>query len=235
MKKTVLGLRFLLSAAALYFAEMGQTHAQTPPTPAEIARQPDLHRAAFHNQDGRIGGLVTEFGEVNYRAGKGRTAAHYAAFGSADRALAALVGYQADLTLLDDELYDVVTIAAVANDPEFVALALGLGARADLVTSIYEGTALIAAAHLGHTEVVQHLIAAGAPLDHVNNLGWTALIEAVILGDGGAAHLATARALLMAGADPQIGDRNGMTPLEHAQNRGFRQMADLIASFIDGR
>ena len=32
------------------------------------------------------------------------------------------------------------------------------------------------------------LIAAGAPLDHVNNLGWTALMESIVLGDGGTAH-----------------------------------------------
>ena len=59
----------------------------------------------------------------------------------------------------------------------------------NLVTSPYDGTALIAAAHLGHAGVVKKLIAAGAPLDHVNNLGWTAMIEVVVLGDGGADHV----------------------------------------------
>lgn len=45
--------------------------------------------------------------------------------------------------------------------------------------------ALIAAAHLGHVEVVKALIAGKAPLDRVNNLNWTALIESIVLGDGG--------------------------------------------------
>ena len=46
----------------------------------------------------------------------------------------------------------------------------------------YDGTAPIAAAHLGHDGVVRQLIAAGAPLDHVNNLHWTALIESIVAG-----------------------------------------------------
>ena len=69
------------------------------------------------------------------------------------------------------------------------------------VTSRYDGTALIAAAHLGHVEVVRELIRAGAPLDHVNNLGWTALIESIVLGDGGPRHTATLKALVDAGAN----------------------------------
>ena len=128
----------------------------------------------------------------------------------------------------ENQAYDAVTIAAVANDTEFLSRALRLGNRADLVTSPYEGTALIAAAHLGHHEVVRRLIAAGAPLDHVNNLGWTALIEAVILGDGGPDHVATVKALVEAGADSSIADRRGITPLQHALSIGYGEIADLI-------
>ena len=70
-------------------------------------------------------------------------------------------------------------------------LAIASGGNTRAITSPYKGTALIAAAHLGHAEVVEALIAAKAPLDHVNNLGWTALIEAIVLGDGGPRHQAT--------------------------------------------
>jgi ankyrin repeat protein len=71
-------------------------------------------------------------------------------------------------------------------------------------------------------------IAAGAPLDHVNNLGWTALIEAVILGDGGRRHTACVKSLLAAGASKSIADRNGVTPLQHAERRGYRAMVELL-------
>ena len=113
----------------------------------------------------------------------------------------ALVKAGADPNALEGDRYDIVTIAAVANDVPTLREALALGCRAGNVTSRYDGTALIAAAHLGHAEVVRELIRAGAPLDHVNNLGWTALIESIVLGDGGPRHAATLEALVAAGAN----------------------------------
>jgi hypothetical protein len=107
-------------------------------------------------------------------------------------------------------------------------VALALGASAKNVTSRYDGTALIAAAHLGHTEVVRTLIRAGAPLDHVNNLGWTALIESIVLGDGGPRHTDTLRALIEAGANVNLADRNGQTPLALARARGYEVMVKLL-------
>src|SRR5262245_59196404 len=107
-------------------------------------------------------------------------------------------------------------------------LALELGGDPKAITSPYDGTALIAAAHLGHDEVVRTLIAAGAPLDHVNNLNWTAVIEAVVLGDGGRRHVACLKALLDAGANPNLPDRQGRTPLALARARGFDQMVALL-------
>ena len=73
----------------------------------------------------------------------------------------------------------------MANDLAMLKLALAGGASAKNITSRYDGTALIAAAHLGHAEAVKLLIAAKAPLNHVNNLGWTALMESIVLGNGG--------------------------------------------------
>lgn len=75
---------------------------------------------------------------------------------------------------------------------------------------------------------MRQLIAAGAPLDHVNNLHWTALIEAVVLGDGGARHTDIVRQLLAAGANPRLTDRSGHTPLQLAQARGFDAMVRLL-------
>ena len=105
---------------------------------------------------------------------------------------------------------------------------LQLKASAEQVTSRYDGTALIAAAHLGHDGVVKTLIAAGAPLDHVNNLNWTALIESIVLGQGGRRHVATLEALVRAGANVNLADRNGQTPLHLARQRGFRAMVAIL-------
>ena len=109
-----------------------------------------------------------------------------------------------------------------------MSLAISLGNNPGLTTSPYDGTALIAAAHLGHVEVVQRLIDAGAPLDHINNLHWTAAMEAVVLGDGGENHQAVLDALLKAGADRSLADRYGRTPLDHAIALGYSEMVERL-------
>ena len=132
------------------------------------------------------------------------------------------------MNALENRVYDVLTIAAVADDPEMVSLALRLGNKPDLITSVYDGTALIAAAHLGHHEVVARLVGGGAPLDHVNNLVWTALMEAVVLGDGGPDHIKTVKILVDAGADKTIPDRDGLTPLDHTTSRGYEEIVEHL-------
>jgi hypothetical protein len=140
----------------------------------------------------------------------------------------ALVKAGANPNALEHDRYDIVTIAAVADDLPTLKVALALGASAKNVTSRYDGTALIAAAHLGHDQVVAELIKAGAPLDHVNNLGWTALIESIVLGNGGRRHTATLEALVQAGANVNLADRNGQTPLALARGRGYREMIAIL-------
>jgi hypothetical protein len=70
-------------------------------------------------------------------------------------------------------------------------------------------------------------VRAGAPLDHGNSLGRTALLEAVILGDGGPRHLEVACILLDAGA-AATRDRQDRTPLDHARPRGYAALAALL-------
>ncbi|MGI9356195.1 MAG: ankyrin repeat domain-containing protein [Rhizobiaceae bacterium] len=117
----------------------------------------------------------------------------------------------------------------MANDLDMLKTALELGASASNITSPYDGTALIAAAHLGHYEVVNILIDAGAPLDRVNNLNWTALIEVVVLGDGGPDYLKAARHLVKAGAGKTIAGWYGVTPLERAKRRGGADMIEVLS------
>jgi ankyrin repeat protein len=152
-----------------------------------------------------------------------------------DHAMARLlIKAGADVNALDIERYDVISISSVADDTEMIRIALAAGGKADLITSPYNGTAPIASAHLGRVEVVNILIAAKAPLDHVNNLGWTALIEAIVLGDGGPDYTAIVDALIKAGADVNIADRQGATPLTLARSRGYEAMARLIEA-AEGR
>jgi ankyrin repeat protein len=219
-------LRLILAFG--WLAAPAPTQAQAPPSASEIATYRGLHLAASRGDAGEIRRLAAAGAAIDERDPRGRTPAHVAAFTSHDDALLALAEAGADMNALEGQAYDVITIAAVADDPELMSLAIALGNDPALTTSPYEGTALIAAAHLGHVEVVRRLIAAGAPLDHVNNLGWTALMEAVVLGDGGPGHREVVRLLVEAGADRSIADRGGRTPLDHAVARGYSEMAALL-------
>ncbi len=227
-------MNFSFNAAAAAAIVLLWSHASAPalaqvaPSATELAAYTGLHAAAARGDVGRIRSLAAAGAAIDARDGRGRTPLHVAAFAGQREAMRTLVAAGADPNALEVDDYDIVTIAAVADDQPTLDLALELGARADNVTSPYEGTALIAAAHLGHAEVVRTLVRAGAPLDHVNNLGWTALIEAVVLGDGGARHTETVRILLEAGADASIADRRGLTPLELARSRGYGEMVRLL-------
>lgn len=202
--------------------------AQIPPSPAELAAYTGLHAAAAKGDAAAIRALGGNAPGLEARDGNGRTPLHVAAHRSRYDAVRALVAAGANPRALDAQRYDIVTIAAVRDDTRMVELAIELGSDPKAITSPYDGTALIAAAHLGHDGVVKALIRAGAPLDHVNNLGWTALIESIVLGQGGPRHVECLSALLAAGANPSLADRNGQSPLRLARARGFAEMVALI-------
>src|SRR5262245_54499628 len=202
--------------------------AQVAPSPADVASYNGLHAAAAKGDVPAIDALLARKADVAARDAHGRTPLHVAAHRSQAAAARALVKGGADPRALESQRYDIITIAAVKDDVPMLKLALELGGDPKAITSPYDGTALIAAAHLGHDEVVRTLIAAGAPLDHVNNLGWTAVIESIVLGDGGRRHIACLKALLDAGANPNLADRQGQTPLVLARSRGYAQMVALL-------
>jgi len=204
------------------------TSAQTPPGASELQAYRGLHAAAAKGDVAEIEKLVKSGAAIDARDGRARTPLHVAAFMKNPEAARALIRLGADANALDAQKYDIVTIAAVADDVPMVKIALGGGCRATNITSPYQGTALIAAAHLGHEEVVRTLIAAKAPLDHVNNLGWTAVIESIVLGDGGKRHVATLKALVDAEASVNLADRSGDTPRTLAKRRGFKEMIAIL-------
>jgi ankyrin repeat protein len=202
--------------------------AQTGPSALDIAQYQGLHAAAQKGDVTQIEKLAASKAALNARDGNGRTPLHVATFARQRDAIRALVKAGADINLLDNDRYDGVTITSVADDEETLRVLLSLGGNAKLITSRYDGTALIAAAHLGHDGVVKQLIAAGAPLDHINNLHWTALMESIVLGNGGTRHQECLRALLAAGASYQLTDRQGRTPLQLARSHGYREMVQML-------
>ena len=127
-----------------------------------------------------------------------------------------------------DEMRDSAFLLAGARG-RLEILKLTLQAGADLKsTNRYGGTALIPACHHGHVETVRELLKTPIDVNHVNRLGWTALLEVVILGDGSVPYVEITRLLLARGADVNLPDNQGVTPLGHARQRGQREIASIL-------
>jgi ankyrin repeat protein len=120
--------------------------------------------------------------------------------------------------------------AGASGQTELVRLFLDNGARFDVFNRYY-GSALIPACERGHVETVRLLANTKSyPVDHVNRLGWTALMEAVILGDGSKKYQQIVQILKDAGAKMDIADYDGVTPLQHAERKGYKEIVAIIKS-----
>ena len=160
---------------------------------------------------------------------RGRTALLAATHGNHVAVARALIAAGADVNAKDDIQDSPFLYAGAEGRTEILKMTLAAGA--DLKsTNRYGGTALIPAAHHGHPEAVRILLGTAIDKDHVNRLGWTALLEAVILGDGGPVHTEIVRLLVEAGANVNIADREGVTPLRTRRRRGFREMVRILES-----
>jgi len=137
--------------------------AQVPPNAAEVAGYSGLHAASAIGAVNSIGQMIANGPDADVRDGNGRTPFHVAVFLRQRGAMEAPAAGRAEVNALDNQRYDAVTIAAVADDPEPMSAAIRAGNRAGNITSIHDGRAMIAVAHLGHDEVVLRPIVAGAP------------------------------------------------------------------------
>ena len=139
-----------------------------------------------------------------------------------------LVAHGADVNQQDNLKDSPFLYAGAAGYLELVKLFLENGARFD-VFNRYNGTALIPACERAHLEVVKLLAnTKGFPIDHVNRLGWTGLMEAVVLGDGSQKYVAVVQVLVDAGCDIAIPDRDGVTALQHARARGYSHIVRVL-------
>jgi uncharacterized protein len=101
--------------------------------------------------------------------------------------------------------------------------------RPDLsIRNRYGGNALIPACERGHVETIKLLLTTSIDVNHVNNLGWTCLLEIVILGDGSPPYVEATKLVLAAGADPNLADKDNISPLAHARSKGQAEVAALI-------
>ena len=173
--------------------------------------------------------LLEEGANVDARDEGGRTALIAAAYGNRLDVARSLIEAGADVNAKDQTQQSayLISTSEVGDDPRMLELTLRNGANVHSLDS-YNGTGLIRAAERGHVRIVERLLQTSVEVDQVNNLGWTALLEAIILGDGGPRHTKVVRLLVGAGADVNLADGEGVTPLEHARRRGHEEIARIL-------
>jgi ankyrin repeat protein len=171
--------------------------------------------------------LLDDGADVDERRANGRTAVTAAALGDHVDVARVLIAAGADVDLQDSERNNALLVTGQTGS--VAMLREVLKASPDFTrTNRYGGVSVIPASERGHVDYVRAVLETEIDVNHVNNLGWTALLEAVILGDGGDAHVEIVRLLLAAGADPSIADREGVTALQHARERGYDEMVRLL-------
>jgi len=186
-----------------------------------------LHQAADKDDVAAIKKMLSDGTEIDARDTSGSTALLVATRANKVNAAKALIEAGADVNAKDNISDSAYLYAGARGHQDILKLTLAHGA--DLAsTNRFGGTALIPAAERGHVQTVRTLIDAGVAVDHVVKLGWTALLEAIILGSGGERHQQIVDALLKAGANPNLADREGVTPLAHARSHGYREIEKML-------
>jgi ankyrin repeat protein len=200
----------------------------TVPSPGGPVTDVRLHEAATAGDLASIARLLADGLPIDGRDAAGRTPVMAATAARQADAVRALVDAGADVDLRDDRLDNPFLHAGAEGLLDILRIVNEAGAD-PTITNRYGGVALIPACERGHVEVVRYLLEhSTVDVNHVNNLGWTGLLEAVILADGGPAHQEIIRLLLANGADPAIADRDGVTALEHARAKGQTEVVAIL-------
>ena len=212
-----------LFAASMLMACVLHAFAQS----AATVRENRLILASEAGDLAMVKSLLAQGANVEARDVRGRTALLAATHANRVEVARLLIAAGADVNARDAIEDSPYLYAGAEGRLEILKLTLAAGA--DLKsTNRYGGTALIPACHHGHVEVVRELLKTKIDVNQINKLGWTGLLEAIILGDGGRAHTEIVRLLLANGAKPDLADRDGVTPLRHAEQRGQREIAALL-------
>ena len=193
------------------------------------AANAELLAAAASGNLAEVSRLIAAGADLEQRDGQGQTPLLRAVAGNHVAVAKALLAAGASLNAQAANQDTPWLLAGASGRTEIIAAMLPL--KPDLsLRNRYGGDALIPACERAHVETVKLLLTSGIDVNHVNNLGWTCLLEIVILGDGGPRHQQVAKLVLDAGANPNLADKDGLTPLAHARKRGQSEVARLIAA-----
>ena len=196
---------------------------------ADSAADQALLTAASRNNAAGVTVALDAGAAIDARDNHGQTALLFAVQHGNLRLARELIARHADINAQALNQDTPWLLAGALGRTEMLAAMLDTGKVDYTIRNRYGGNALIPACERGHVETVRLLLERSKiDVNHVNNLGWTGLLEAVILSDGGPRHIEIVRLLLAAGADPNLADKDDVTPLEHARDRRYDAIAALI-------
>ncbi|MET0941550.1 MAG: ankyrin repeat domain-containing protein [Mesorhizobium sp.] len=187
----------------------------------------ELHDAVIAGDLARVGVLINSGAPVDEKNNAGETALLLAVKHDKTAIATSLMAAGASINALANNKDTPWLLAGAAGRTEIIREMIPLGPDLSL-RNRYGGNALIPACERGHVETIKLLLTTAIDVNHVNNLGWTCLLEIVILGDGGPRHVEAARLVLDAGANPNLADKDGVSPLAHARAKGQAEVAALI-------
>lgn len=194
---------------------------------AEIVNE-QLIQAAERKETDTIRRLIKEDVNINVQNSKGQTATMIATYNNDIETAKVLIEAGADVNIQDDMQNNPFLYSGAEGYFDILKLTMDAGAD-PTITNRYGGTALIPASEHGYLNVVKELLThTDIDVNHVNNLGWTALLEAIILTDGNVKQQQTVQLLVEFGADVNISDKNDVTPLQHARKKGYKEIEGIL-------
>ena len=218
-------LILLLSCTALYAC--GNSKGNSTMTNSNYTSSDLL--SAVSKQDGKlVSEILQSKPNLEIKDNKGRTALMIATYNEDNKIAEMLISAGADVNAQDEMLNSPFLYAGASGYVEILKMCLENNADFT-VFNRYGGSALIPAAERRHQEIVEILLKVpNFPIDHVNNLGWTAIMEAVILGSKSDTQTQIVKILIDAGCDYSIPDNDGITPLQHAKSRSMDEVVKIL-------
>lgn len=166
--------------------------------------------------------------DINFRGKAKRTAILSAAMNDQYEAVDYLISIGADVDLQDETCFNPFIYGCIHNKLELVKKMIKADTNLELL-SRFGGVGLTPACEKGHFEVVRELLTTtDINVNHTNFVGWTPLIEAIILSDGGSKQQEIIRLLIEHGANTQMTDKYGVTPLELARRKGYTEIEQIL-------
>ncbi|MEX9889785.1 ankyrin repeat domain-containing protein [Providencia rettgeri] len=166
--------------------------------------------------------------DINTTNRQGRTAIVNASLNKHYECVSFLINAGADINKQDQTCFNPFLLSCLNNDLTLLRIVLLAKPNLDLLTR-FGGVGITPASEKGHVEIVRELLEkTDINVNHTNFVGWTPLLEAIVLNDGGEKQQQIVKLLLDHGANPHMTDKYGKKPLELAREKGYNEIAELL-------